>query len=106
MSPKRLQKKSQFESLDLDNDGVVSDEEIEKADRILSMEVAEEKADSQRRMAWLCLLSVIVLTILLVSPFVAESRVSALSDLVGLFYISMAGVIGAHMDVQAWMSRR
>ena len=106
MSPKKLQDKSRFESLDLDSDGTVSDEELEKADRILEMEIAEEKSDSQRRMAWVCLLSVLVLTVLLVSPAVAETRVSALSDLVGLFYISMAGVIGAHMGVQAWMSRR
>ena len=106
MSPKQLQDKSRFESLDLDSDGTVSDEELEKADRILEMEIAEEKSDSQRRMAWVCLLSVLVLTVLLVSPAVAETRVDALSDLVGLFYISMAGVIGAHMGVQAWMSRR
>ena len=106
MSPKRLQSKSRYESLDLDQDGIVSDEELEKADRILEMEIAEEKSDSQRRMAWVCLLSVVVLTVLLISPAVAETRVDALSDLVGLFYISMAGVIGAHMGVQAWMSRR
>ena len=106
MSPKKLQSKSRFESLDLDQDGTVSDEELEKADRILEMEITEEKSDSQRRMAWICLLSVIVLTVLLVSPAVAETRVSALSDLVGLYYISMAGVIGAHMGVQAWMNRR
>ena len=106
MSPKKLQDKSRFESLDLDQDGTVTDEELEKADRILEMEIAEEKSDSQRRMAWVCLLSVLVLTVLLVSPAVAETRVDALSDLVGLFYISMAGVIGAHMGVQAWMSRR
>ena len=106
MSPKKLQDKSRFESLDLDSDGTVSDEELEKAARILEMEIAEEKSDSQRRMAWVCLLSVLVLTVLLVSPAVAETRVDALSDLVGLFYISMAGVIGAHMGVQAWMSRR
>ena len=106
MSPKKLQSKSRYESLDLDQDGIVSDEELEKADRILEMEITEEKSDSQRRMAWICLLSVIVLTVLLVSPAVAETRVDALSDLVGLYYISMAGVIGAHMGVQAWMSRR
>ena len=106
MSPKKLQDKSRFESLDLDSDGTVSDEELEKADRILEMEITSEKSDSQRRMAWVCLLSVLVLTVLLVSPAVAETRVDALSDLVGLFYISMAGVIGAHMGVQAWMSRR
>ena len=106
MSPKKLQDKSRFESLDLDSDGTVSDDELEKADRILEMEITSEKSDSQRRMAWVCLLSVLVLTVFLVSPAVAETRVDALSDLVGLFYISMAGVIGAHMGVQAWMSRR
>ena len=106
MSPKKLQSKSRYESLDLDSDGTVTDEELEKADRILEMEITSEKSDSQRRMAWVCLLSVLVLTVLLVSPAVAETRVDALSDLVGLFYISMAGVIGAHMGVQAWMSRR
>ena len=106
MSPKKLQDKSRFESLDLDQDGTVTDEELEKADRILEMEITSEKSDSQRRMAWVCLLSVLVLTVLLVSPAVAETRVDALSDLVGLFYISMTGVIGAHMGVQAWMSRR
>ena len=106
MTPKKLQSKSRYESLDLDQDGIVSDEELEKADRILEMEITEEKSDSQRRMAWTCLLSVVVLTVLLISPAVAETRVDALSDLVGLFYISMAGVIGAHMGVQAWMSRR
>lgn len=106
MSPKKLQSKSRYESLDLDQDGTVTDEELEKADRILEMEITSEKSDSQRRMAWVCLLSVLVLTVLLVSPAVAETRVDALSDLVGLFYISMAGVIGAHMGVQAWMSRR
>lgn len=106
MSPKKLQDKSRFESLDLDSNGTVTDDELEKADRILEMEITSEKSDSQRRMAWVCLLSVLVLTVLLVSPAVAETRVDALSDLVGLFYISMAGVIGAHMGVQAWMSRR
>ena len=106
MSPKKLQSKSRYESLDLDSDGTVTDEELEKADRILEMEITSEKSDSQRRMAWVCLLSVLVLTVLLVSPAVAETRVDALSDLVGLFYISMAGVIGAHMGVQAWMSKR
>ena len=106
MTPKKLQSKSRYESLDLDQDGIVSDDELEKADRILEMEITQEKSDSQRRMAWVCLLSVVVLTVLLISPAVAETRVDALSDLVGLFYISMAGVIGAHMGVQAWMSRR
>ena len=42
----------------------------------------------------------------LFTPFVSERRVSALADLLGLFYISQAGVVGAYMGVSAWMSRK
>ena len=42
----------------------------------------------------------------LFTPFVSESRVSALADLLGLFYIAQAGVVGAYMGVSAWMSRK
>lgn len=106
MAPKKLQDKSKYGHLDQDGDGVVSDRELDQGKAILDMEIAEEKSNSQRRMAWVCLLSVVVLTVLLVSPAVAETRVDALSDLVGLFYISMSGVIAAHMGVQAWMARK
>ena len=106
MSPKKLEDKSKYESLDMDNDGVLSDREIDAGRKLVDMDLATEKSDSQRRMAWTCLVSMVLLTVLLVSPAVAETRVAQLSDLVGLFYISMAGVIGAHMGVQAWMNKR
>ena len=106
MSPKKLEDKSKYEWLDMDNDGVLSDREIDAGRKLVDMDLATEKSDSQRRMAWTCLVSMVLLTVLLVSPAVAETRVAQLSDLVGLFYISMAGVIGAHMGVQAWMNKR
>jgi len=106
MAPKKLEEQSRYEALDRDGDNVISDRELELGRAMLDMETAETKSDSQRRMAWVCLGAVIALTVLLVSPAVAETRVNALSDLVGLFYISMAGIIGAHMGVQAWMSKK
>lgn len=106
MSPKKLEDKSKYGHLDQDGDGVVSDRELDQGKAILDMEITEEKSDSQRRMGWVCLLSMVLLTVLLVSPAVSETRVDALSDLVGLFYISMAGIVGAHMGVQAWMQKK
>lgn len=106
MSPKRLQDRSRYEDFDLDHDGIVSDEEIDRGRSILDLELAEEKSEAQRRMALGALASIIGSTALIMSPAVSESRVSALSDLMGLFYISMAGVIGAYMGVSAWMSRK
>jgi len=106
MAPKKLEDKSRYEALDQDGDNIISDHELEQGRALLDMEITEEKSDSQRRMAWVCLISILVLTVLLVSPVVSETRVSQLSDLVGLFYISMAGIVGAHMGVQAWMSKK
>ena len=47
-----------------------------------------------------------VFSMALFTPFVSETRVSALADLLGLFYIAQAGVVGAYMGVSAWMSRK
>ena len=91
--------------MDLDNDGRISGSDIENSDRLLELELREEKADSQRRMAWVAIISMIVFTLLLFSPIVSDTRVSALADLLGLFYIAQAGVVGAYMGVTAWMSK-
>jgi formate hydrogenlyase subunit 4 len=53
----------------------------------------------------MAMISMIVFTVALFLPVVSESRVSALADLLGLFYIAQAGVVGAYMGVTAWMSR-
>jgi hypothetical protein len=48
----------------------------------------------------------IVFTLVLFSPMISDSRVAALADLLGLFYIAQAGVVGAFMGMTAWMSRK
>ena len=103
MNHKRLQVKSKFEQYDLDEDGVVSDEEIARSQQMLEMELREEKLESQRRMAWTALLILIVSTIVLFSPIIPDARVKALSDLLGLYYISLAGVVGTYMGATAWV---
>lgn len=91
--------------IDADNDGKIGSRDIEASDRLLELELREEKADSQRRMAWAAIISMIVFTVFLFSPIISDSRVAALADLLGLFYIAQAGVVGAYMGVTAWMSK-
>ena len=91
---------------DLDGDGTVSDEEIKRSQDMLEIELREEKSEAQKRMAWVAMGSMIVFSMALFTPFVSETRVSALADLLGLFYIAQAGVVGAYMGVSAWMSRK
>ena len=86
---------------DLDGDGVTSKEEIEAAKLLKEAEAAEEKADTQKAMAWVAMIS-----IFLFLPFMSNERVEALGDLLGLFYIAQAGVVGAYMGMSAYMSRK
>ena len=48
MAQKKLQPDSQYQALDLDGDGTVSDAELAAVDALSK----HEKADAQRQMAW------------------------------------------------------
>ena len=91
---------------DVDGDGKVSDNDIEDMEKIQEIERDNKKQSAQRRMAWVAIWSMIVFTVVLFSPIVSDSRVNALADLLGLFYIAQAGVVGAFMGVSAWMSKK
>lgn len=105
MVAKKLCVNSIFNKYDTNLDGTVDDDEINNAQDMLELELREEKADAHRRMAWIALISMIVFTIGLFLPWISDSRVSALADLLGLFYIAQAGVVGTYMGVTAWMSK-
>ena len=102
MGDKRLQKDSDYEEFDIDGDGVVSDDEMSVIQKI----DAHEKSDAQRKMAWVAMVTMIVFTLLLFLPIFPDGRIKALSDLFGLFYIGMAGVVGSYFGMTAYMSRK
>ena len=98
---KKLETDSSFNELDLDGDGVVSDQELKAAAAI----EASEKMDAQRRMAWMAMGSMLVFTAAVFLPIFPDGRIKALSDLFGLFYIGQAGVVGAYMGMTAYMTK-
>ena len=54
---KKLQENSVWAKYDIDQDGTVSDEELERATQMLELDLREEKQDSQRRIAWVAMSS-------------------------------------------------
>ena len=103
---KKLQAGSIYDRFDLDGDGTITDEEMAKSKEILELELREEKADAQRRMSWIAITSMIVFTIILFTPIMSDKRVEALADLLGLFYIAQASIVGFYFGAQAYMSRK
>ncbi len=89
---------------DVDGDGKVTLEEIAMKERMLEVELREEKAESQKFMAWVAMGMMIIFTIFLFTPVLTDSRVNALADLLGLFYIAQTGVVAAYMGATAYMA--
>ena len=106
MTPKKLDPESIYAKYDINHDGTVSDEEMARNKELLELELQEENSETKKQMARQAMVAMNMGTILLFTPVIPDSRVSALSDLLGLFYIALAGVVGAYMGVSAWMSKK
>ena len=78
MSAKKLEPKSRYAEYDTDGDGIVSDEELARHQEMLQLELQEEKADSQRKMAWVAMVSMCVFAVLPLVPCEFPSPVSSL----------------------------
>ena len=106
MSPKKLEPKSRYAQYDLDGDGTVSDEELARNQELVEIELREEEADSQRRMAWVSLSSMVVYSILPLLSFVPESRLSTLAALSDMLFLSQASIVGLYFGATAYMAKR
>ena len=103
--PKTLQQDSKFDKFDADGDGIVTDEEMAQAERIIQIENADKKEDQLRLMAWVAMLSMVVFTIMLFVPIIDTDRIAALDNLLQMFYIAQAGVVATFFGSTAYMSR-
>ena len=99
MVQKKLEPRSVYNDLDLNEDGVVDDSELAVTEAL----ERHENADAQRRMAWVAMISMLVFTVALFLPIFPDTRIKALADLFGLFYIGQAGIVGAYMGMTAYM---
>jgi hypothetical protein len=102
---KRLESNSVYNQYDADGDGVVSDEEMAKAERLAEIENKDKKEDQLRQMAWVAMLSMVVFTVALFFPLISVERLTALDNLLSMFYIAQAGVVATFFGSSAYMSK-
>tara|TARA_Y100000589_G_scaffold181869_1_gene172198 strand:- start:8856 stop:9083 length:228 start_codon:yes stop_codon:yes gene_type:complete len=57
---------------------------------------SKSRWQNRRRMAWIALSSILIVTILAFFV-VAESRLKLLGDVINMFYLSMASIVGAYV---------
>ena len=106
---KSLEPKSKYSYLDVDNDGTVSDAELQTHHNImvakkeeLQIEHAEKMLDRQRLICWTSVISTVGLIVAVLSPIIPNDRVSLVSSLLSTFCVAQFGIIGTFMATTAW----
>ena len=105
MVSKTLEKGSKYNQFDVDGDGTVTDDEMNKAQSMIDAENKDKKEDQLRMMAWVAMGSMVVFTFFLFLPFVTNERLTALDNLLQMFYIAQAGVVATFFGANAYMSK-
>jgi len=101
---KKFQPQTKYQGYDLDGDGVITDSELAMATAMKEEESALRKSRTQRNMALWTLVAMGLFTLAMF--FISKDRVTVLSDISNLFYLSGAGIVGAYMGMSAWMSKK
>lgn len=89
---------------DLNKDGNVSTEEIQEAKTLSETTTNAEKADRQAYMAWVSLAGIIVVTLILLTPYVDTKRIEALSAILPIYFMSLTGIVIAFFGKDAFMT--
>ena len=100
---KQLDKNSEYDKFDTDHDGVVTDAELSRSERIIQIENLDKLADQQRVMAWADLGAPPVLIAFLASAWVSLEKVNALSGLTTTYCAAMGTIVVAFMAAQAYV---
>ena len=107
MAQKKLEKDSAFNELDLDGDGIVSDEEMAIGERMVALENRDQKADAQRHMAWYALSGMLLYPVCVVVSVVCgiDAAAKILGDMASVYFISVAGIVAAFFGAQAMVTK-
>ena len=106
MNAKKLEPKSRYAEYDVDGDGTVTDEELTKHTEMLQLELQEEKADSQRKMAWVAVGSMCFFALLPIAPFVPSDRLDTLASISDMLLLSQASIVVLYFGATAYMAKR
>ena len=100
---KALEKDSKYNQFDVDGDGVVTDEELNRSERMMMMENMDKLADQQRVMAWVAMFMPFAIIIFMCAPFIELDKVAALMGLATTFCAAMGTIVVAFMAATAYI---
>lgn len=94
-----------MDKVDLDHDGKISEQEVIQFEKLSKTRLENDRDQNHIRLAWAAMISIIVITLLLFTPFVSVEKIIALKEILDLFYIAQASVIGFYMGAKTYLDR-
>lgn len=113
-APKVLQSDSMYNQFDADGDGIVTDEELASAERMmelqnrkLQIENNDKREDAQRNMAWFALAGMLLypFSVVLALFLGLDQAGSILGDMASVYFVSVAAIVAAFYGSQAYTSK-
>ena len=112
---KKLEVDSKYAHLDIDGDGVVSDEEmmreermIELADKRSDMENEDKKQDAQRNMAWFALSGMLLypFAVVIANLIGLDTASKILGDMAATYFVSVAAIVMGFFGANAYADKK
>lgn len=92
-------------NLDQNKDGTIDQRDVNLCKQLQQLRKQEDKFINHSRLAWIAMIAILVVTLLLFMPWIPDSRVLALQNVLDLFYISQASIIGFYVGANTFMNR-
>jgi len=101
---KKLHPDAGLNAADLDGDGIVTEEELAKHERFISIENADKKEDAQRGMAWFALFGMLLYPFAVVTANVLNlsDAPAILGDMAPTYFVSVAAIVAAFYGKEAY----
>ena len=108
MAQKKLQKDSEYAHLDIDGDGVVTDDELDLDERMMRLENEDKKEDAQRYMAWFALWGMLIYPIgIVIADIIGyETTGKLLADIAPTYFVAISALVAAFFGADALVKRK
>ena len=105
---KVLENESQYEEFDIDGDGVVTDAEMAKTEKMIEIENEDKKADAQRRMAWFALFGMLLypFAVIISNLLGLNDAAMILGDMAPTYFVSVAAIVAAFYAKEGYVAKK
>ena len=105
---KKFEHETKYSKYDLNEDGVITDSELEMDEKLMRLENEDKKQDEQRYMAWFSLWGMLLYPSLVVFSVLIglDQAAKILGDMASVYFVSVAAIVAAFFGSQALIKKK